>query len=31
MSEKKQVWISKYALSSGIAEHTAEIRDGSCD
>lgn len=25
---KKTVWISKYALSSGIAEHKAEIRDG---
>lgn len=26
---KKTVWISKYALSGGIAEHTAEIRNGS--
>lgn len=26
--EKKTVWLSKYALSSGIAEHQAEIKNG---
>lgn len=29
MDEAKQtVWLSKYALSGGIAEYQAEIRDG---
>lgn len=26
---KKTVWISKYALSNGITEHKAEVRDGA--
>jgi len=25
---KQKVWITKYALSAGITEHEAEIRDG---
>lgn len=25
---KQTVWLSKYALSSGVTEHQAEIRDG---
>lgn len=25
---KQKVWITKYALSGGIKEHEAEIRDG---
>ena len=28
MEEKTKVWISKYALSGGITEHIAEIRNG---
>ncbi len=26
---KQKVWISKYALSGGIKEHEAEVRNGS--
>lgn len=26
---KRKVWISKYALASGITEHEAEVRDGA--
>jgi len=26
---KKTVWISKYALSTGLTEHKVEIRDGA--
>lgn len=29
MTTKKTVWISKYALTAGVTEHQAEIRDGS--
>lgn len=25
---KKTIWLSKYALSGGITEHVADIRDG---
>jgi len=28
MTVKQTVWLSKYALSGGIAEYQAEIRDG---
>lgn len=28
MATKTKVWISKHALSGGITEHMAEIRDG---
>lgn len=26
---KKKVWVTKYALSAGITEHMAEIKDGA--
>ena len=29
MAEKTKVWITKYALSQGITEHMAEIKEGS--
>lgn len=29
MPTKTKVWISKYALSEGITEHMAEIRNGA--
>ncbi len=29
MTTKTNIWISKYALSGGITEHMAEIRNGA--